>query len=267
MARTEPNQDAGGGIVLLLSVLIGVVGVVASLFAFRVLGSPQSTPEAELARVGSFMLWTQPFIYLASGLLAGVRGGRWGPVRAPVIGLFLAGLCWFLLRHQGLLPSQPNILAWLLPAGALFALLGAVVAPLLRDHVGTVIAALAVLGVLAFICAYVNLGGLAGQVRREVIQRVNGMTTAMIPTPVPNARVELLADPEGPVLYTTKTNSSGRFLFSGLPLKQFTLRIWDPATPAVITDQVQVRRALAGGTWWTPINLPPLTVESGELFR
>lgn len=267
MRRTEPGQDAMAVTVLLLSVLVGVIGVVVSLLAFRLLGSAQGTPEAAVARIGSYVLWTQPVIFIASGLLAGMRDPRWGPLRAPVIGLFLASLCWFLLRRQGLLPSQADILAWLLPAGALVALVGALVAPLLRDRVGTVIGALAALGVLAFIYAYLNLGAVSGQVTREVIQRASGMTTAMVTTPVPDARVALLAGPQGPVLYSTQTNASGRFLISGVPMKPYTLRVWDPATPAIITDQVQVERAITGGTRWQTVSLPSQSVDSGELFR
>lgn len=267
MARTDPGQDSMAVTVLLLSVLGGVIGVVASLLAFRVLGSAQGTPDAALVRIGSYVLWTQPFIYVASGLLAGMRDARWGPVRAPVIGLFLASLCWFLLRRQDLLPGHTDVLAYLLPAGALFTLFGALVAPLLKDRVGTIIGAIVALGVLAFIYAYLNLGAVSGQVTREVIQRAGGMTTAMTTTPVPSARVALLADPQGPPLYVTQTNASGRFLISGVPMRQYTLRVWDPATPAVITDQVQVERAITGGTRWRSISLPAQTVESGELFR
>lgn len=267
MPRRDPGEDTMAVTVLLLSVLGGVIGVVLSLIAFRVLSGAQGTHQAELARIGPYILWTQPFIYVLSGLLAGARDARWGPVRAPVIGLFLASLCWFLLRRQALLPSEPDIPAYLLPAGALFALVGALVAPLLKDRVGTAVGAIVILGVLAFLYAYLNLGAVSGQVTREVIQRAAGMTTAMTTTPVANARVALLSDPEGAALYVTQTNVSGRFLISGVPIGEYTLRVWDPATPAIITDRVRVERAITGGTRWKTISLPAQTIESGELFR
>lgn len=267
MPRRDQGEDTMAVTVLLLSVLGGVIAVVATLAAFRLLGGAQGTPAAAQVRIGSYVLWTQPFIYVMSGLLAGMRDARWGPMRAPVIGLFLASLCWFLLRRQDLLPSQPDILAYLLPAGALFTLFGALVAPLLRERVGAVIGLIVALGVAAFVYAYLSLGAVSGQVTREVIQRAAGMTTAMTTTPVASARVALLGGPEGPVLYSTQTNASGRFLISGVPMRQYTLRVWDPATPAVISDEVQVERAITGGTRWKTISLPTQTVDSGELFR
>jgi len=253
--------------VIVISVTLGMVGVLASIAAFKALVGGQATEAATLSRVASYILWTQPFVYVAAGLLAGAGDTRWGPVRAPIIGLFLASLCWSLLRRQELLASDSGIVGYLFTAGALFALFGALVAPLIREHVGSVVTGIVVLGVVALVCAYLNLGAISGPVTREVIERAQGMTMSMRTTPVANAQVALIDVQGARTLYTTVTNHSGRYHITHLPLGEYTLRVWDPAGPAVMSQQVTVERAITGGTCWEAVALPTMTRESGRLFE
>ncbi|NLO07261.1 MAG: carboxypeptidase regulatory-like domain-containing protein [candidate division WS1 bacterium] len=265
MARREDNQPSV--MILLVAVTGGTIAVLVSLVGFDLLVGPEATRPAVLGRVASFMYWTQPFIYIMAGLLAGVGDSRRGPVRAPVIGLFLASLCWLLLRKQELLPSEPDIIAYLLPAGALFALVGAMVAPLIRDHVGRAVAGIVIFGLAAFIWTYLNLGSVSGVVQREVIQRAEGMTMAMQTVPVPNARVALLNPQADTVLYVTQSGNQGHYRMGKVPLGQYALRVWDPAGIAVITSMVEIERTITGGTRWQAVALPTQTQDAGSLFR
>ncbi len=266
MVGSTPQVDQESVTILLVAVTGGVVGVVLSLLAFTALTGPQATEAGTLARVASYVLWTQPFIYVMSGLLAGVGDRRWGPVRAPIIGVFLASMCWFMLRQRALLPSEPNILAYLLPAGALFTLGGAMVAPLVRRFISTLVSAIIVIGIVAFLVAYLNLGSISGQVTREVISRAQGMTMSMDTVPVSGARVALLDAEQQTTLYLTSTGANGRYHISHVPIGRYTLRVWDPTSPTIITEMVQVDRSITGGTRWQTVALPTLTHDSGRLF-
>ncbi|MGD9496261.1 MAG: carboxypeptidase-like regulatory domain-containing protein [Armatimonadota bacterium] len=266
MARGATEQPSGSTVPLLLSSLVGLVSLFVSLLLYRALLGSQGTEAARLARVGSYMMWSQPLVYLIAGLIAAGRDPRWGPVRAPVIGLFLASCLWLLLRRQGLLPPDPTIIGYLFTAGALFSLFGALVAPPLGDRVGSAVIFLFLLGLTLFVWAYLNLGSISGQVTREVIQRAQGVTTAMTTTPVQAVRVALLDAQQEQVLYEAKTTSSGHYLISHVPIGSYRLRVWDPLTPAVITQPVQVERSITGGTRWQAVALPSTVRDSGRLF-
>ncbi len=267
MTRPPAQEDSGAVIVLLIAVMGGVIGVLATLMASMALIGAQATEAERLSRVASYVMWTQPFVYIISGLLAGARDSRWGPVRAPVIGLFLAAVCWMLLRQRDLLASEPNILAHLLPAGALFSLFGAMVAPLLRGRVGSVVTGIVMLGVVAYILAYLNLGAISGQVTRELITRAEGMTMRMDTVPVPGAPVALLDADDRETLYTAQTHDNGRYMFTKVPIGEYLLRVQDPATGAVVSDRTRVDRAITGGTAWETVALPSITRDSGPLFE
>jgi hypothetical protein len=264
----QTNEDPRSPwLVLIGAVAAGVVAVLASILAFDLLVSDAATRAAEIERVVHYMYWSQPFIYIMAGLIAGSRDARWGPVRAPVIGLVLASLCWMALRKQNLLPPESDVVAWLLTAGALFCLGGAMIAPLVKDHVSRIVIGIFLVGILAFGWALLNLGSVSGKTQREVITRVAGQTRSMETVPVAGADVALLDDETGTPLYTTQTNSGGRYHFSGLPTGQYSLRVWDPATGAIVTDQVMVERTITGGSPWQNVSLPTLTEETGALFE
>jgi len=267
MTRTPAQQDSGAVIALLIAVMGGVIGVLGTLMALMALIGPQATEAARLSRVATYVMWTQPAVYVISGLLAGARDSRWGPVRAPVIGLFLASVCWALLRQRDMLPSEPNILAYLLPAGALCSLFGAMVAPLLRDRVGTAVAAVVVLGVVAYILAYLNLGAISGQVTRELISRAQGMTMRMDTVPVPDAPVALLDVDSHETMYTAQTRETGRYMISKVPIGEYLVRVQDPVTGTVVSGRARVDRAITGGTPWETVSLPAVTRDSGPLFE
>jgi hypothetical protein len=254
-------------LVLMTAVTAGAVAVLASLLAFDLLIGDAATRAAELDRVTSYIYWSQPFIYVMAGILAGARDSRGGPVRAPVVGLLLASICWWALRKQDLLPGESNVAVWLMTAGALFALGGAMVAPLIKDHIGKTVGGIVLLGIFAFVWAFLNLGSVSGVVQREVITRVGGETRSMETVRIPDADVALLAPDNANLLYTTQTNSGGRYHIGGVPVGDYSLRVWDPATSAVITQPVEVERSITGGTPWQTVALPTLTRESGPLFE
>ncbi len=255
-------------LVLLTAVVGGGLAVLASLLAFNLLIGDQATEAARHARIASHLYWTQPIIYIMAGLIAAAEDSRWGPLRAPVIGLFLASVCWTLLRRQELLPAEVNILAYLLPAGALFGLLGALIAPLIKERVSTAVTAIVLLGLGAFVLAYLNLGAISGEVQREVIERAQGMTTAMRTVGVPDAKVALLDTDTGRVLYVSQTGRSGHFHISHVPIGDYHLRVWDPDhRPTVVTQPVEVDRAITGGKRWETVSLRTVTRDSGALFR
>ncbi|MFW6437550.1 MAG: carboxypeptidase-like regulatory domain-containing protein, partial [Armatimonadota bacterium] len=249
------------------AVTVGAVAVLASLFAFDLLVGDAATHAAELDLVRSYMYWSQPFIYIMAGLLAGAGDGRRGPISAPVVGVLLATICWLALHKQDLLPPEGNVLGWLITAGALFALGGAMIAPLIKDNVGKTVGGIIVLGIGAFIWTYLNLGTISGVAQRELITRVGGETRAMQTVPVPDASVALLDTEGGASLYTTHTNNGGRYRISGVPVGDYTLSVRDPVTQTVVTNTVEVTRSITGGTRWASVSLPTLTEDSGPLFE
>ena len=115
------------------ALVVGLLGVMISLWAYKSLMGPQATHAAALRRMADFLYWTQPFIYLAAGLIAGRGDPKGGPMRAPVIGLFLAAAGYLLVRRLGLLPPDSSIPGYMITAGALFGL-GGPVWPPAGDH-------------------------------------------------------------------------------------------------------------------------------------
>ncbi len=264
---TKSNAEKQSSVlVLLIATVGGLLAVLLSLVAFNILVGGQATRQVMLSRVSSYMLWTQPFIYIMAGLLAGARDSRWGPVRAPVIGLFLASMGWLLLTRQNMLPTEVNIVAYLLTAGALFALVGAMIAPLIKDHVGRAVTIIIALGVAAFIWSFLNLGSISGEVQREVIERAQGMTTAMKTVGVTGADVALVDTESEHILYAARTGSSGRYHISGVPIGEYKLMVWDPVSPTVRTQNVEVERSITGGTPWQAVSMPTQVRESGRIF-
>lgn len=267
MATRPAANEQPPVLTLLVAAIGGLIAVLVSLVAFNLLVGEEATQQAVLSRVASYVHWTQPFIYIMAGLLAGVRDSRWGPVRAPVIGLFLASMCWLLLTRQNLLPSEPNVVAYLLPAGALFSLLGALIAPLLKDYVSTAVGGIIVLGIAAFLWSLLNLGSISGPVQREIVERAAGMTTSMRTVRVPGADVALLDRESGAVLYVTRSSRSGYFRIGRAPIGEYVLRVEDPDGPAVITQKVELERSITGGTRWQAVSLPRHERDAGPLFR
>ena len=244
-----------------------MLAIIVSLIAFNIMIGEEATEAAVHSRTLSYIYWTQPFIYVMAGLLAGARDSRWGPIRAPIIGLFLASLGWLLVTRQDLLPPEASTLAYLLPAGALFSLLGAMIAPPLKEHVRTAVGAIVVLEIFAFLLTLLNLGSISGPVQREIIERAAGETTAIRTVRVPDATVTLL-DPEAETpLYGTRTNRLGYYRMGRIPIGDYTLRVDDPDSPAVLTHSVEVERSIVGGTRWQAVDLPRQVRDAGPLFR
>ncbi|MGI5818315.1 MAG: carboxypeptidase-like regulatory domain-containing protein [Armatimonadota bacterium] len=266
MAARSQDDGQAPWLVLVTATTVGAVAVLASILASGLLISDAATEAAALERMASFIYWTQPFIYVMAGLLAGSSDSRWGPVRAPIIGVFLASICLLALRKQALMPQDGNMVAYLMTAGALFALGGAMIAPLLKDHIGKAVGGIIVLGIVALILAFLSQGTISGRVQRDVITRVAGQAAAWVTVGVPDVSVALLDDQET-LLYTSKTNRGGYYRISGVPIGEYTLRIWDPETPAVLTHSVEVDRSITGGTRWQVVPLPTLTEETGPLFE
>ncbi|MGC9319453.1 MAG: carboxypeptidase-like regulatory domain-containing protein [Armatimonadota bacterium] len=265
MARDARSQEGGAVVALLAATLGGLLAVMASLFGFSLLVNDQATEAEVMRRIAQYVYWSQPPTYVMAGLLAGARDPRRGPLQAPAIGLFLAAVCWLMLRRQGLLAPDTHIVAYLLPASALITLVGAIAAPLLQERAGTAVGVVIVLGVCAFIYAYLNLGAISGVVQREVIQRAGGMTTAMNTVPVANAPVVLA---EGnTVLYEATSNASGRFHISQVALGTYTLRVRDPITNRVVSQSAEVERSITGGTKWQTVALPSITRDAGRIFE
>jgi len=230
---------------------------------------PQATHEAALRRMADFIYWTQPFIYLGAGLIAGRGDPRGGPMRAPVIGLFLAAIGYLLVRRLNLLPPGSTVPGYMITAGALFALVGAVLAQLLGDHTYTAVGAVVLLGIVAYVAAYFNLGSVAGEVQREVVQRAEGMTVEMKTVNVPDVPVSLL-DPENRVeLYHTRSNQSGRFRFHKLPIGQYILHTVEGygLDRSVVEMRVTADRTITGSTPWHTIALAPETRDAGDIFE
>ncbi|MEA3402262.1 MAG: carboxypeptidase-like regulatory domain-containing protein [Armatimonadota bacterium] len=265
MARDATSHEGGAVVVLLAATLGGLLAVLASLLGFSLLVGEQATEAEVMRRIGEYVYWSQPPIYIMAGLLAGARDPRRGPLRAPIIGLFLGAVCWLMLRRQGLLPPATNIIAYLLPAAALITLVGAMIAPLLRERAGTAAGAVIVIAIGAFIYAFLNLGAISGVVQREVIQRAGGMTTAMNTVPVANAPVVLVRGDT--VLYEARSNNAGRFHISQVALGAYTLRVGDPVTNTVVSQPAEVERSITGGTKWQTVALPSITRDAGRIFE
>ncbi len=269
MAASSRDSGAGNSSVLtlLIAMTVGALAVLASIFGAALLVGDSATRAAELERMTAAMYWTQPFIYAMAGLLVGSGDTRGGSLRAPVVGLVLASIGWLTLRNMNLLPGESNAVAYLMTASALFALGGAMIAPLIKDHVGKVVGGIIVVGLMLFVWAFLNLGAISGKVERDVITRVQGQATKWVTVGVPNADVALLDRDQDVVLYTTKTSSSGRYHISGVPIGNYRLRVWDPRTADVMTDNVTVQRSITGGTRWESVALTTLTEETGPLFE
>jgi len=252
-----------------LVVLAGIAVVALSLWVHATLAGPQATHAEALRRMGSFIYWTQPFIYLAAGMLAGYSMPRGAAMRSPVVGLVLASFGWLLTRKVDLLPPDPNAVGFMLTAGALFALVGSLVSGLLRSHTPGVVAAMAGLGLLAWLGAYLNLGAVPGHCQQEVTQRADGMTTAMTTEPVPGVRVALLDPKDHTERYVTVSDDRGKFYFQRLPLGQYVLTaIYDgPTGRTVINKEIAVQRTIEGGTPPETIALPGVVKEAGRIFE
>ncbi len=269
MMATSNKQPQTSVVQLLLSLLVGLAGLVFTLWAFRSLLGPQATHAAAVRRMGDFIYWTQPFVYLAAGLIAGRGDPRGGPMRAPVVGLFLAALGYLLVRRLDLLPPASTIPGYMIATGALFALVGAVLATLLGDHTSTAIWGLVLLGLIAYVVTYFNLASVAGRVQREVIERAQNMTIAMKTEPVPDVPLSLLDPEDRTELYVTRTNSGGRYLFSKVPPGDYLLHTVHGygQNQAVIEMRVQAARTITGDAPWQTIVLPTVTREGGRIFE
>jgi len=254
---------------VLLVVLAGMAAVVVSLWVHSTLIGEQATHAEALRRMGSFIRWTQPFIYLGAGMLAGYIVPRGATMRAPVVGLFLASFCWLLVRRLNLLPPDPNAVGFMVTAGALFALLGSFLAGILGDRTPGLVGLLAACGILAWVAAYFNLGGLPGQVQHEVIQRAQGMTVAMTTEPVPGVTVSLLDPVNHTELYVTTSSDRGRYNFQRIPLGEYMLHTVYGAgrDRKVIQKRIKIQRTIMGGTPWETIALPAVVREAGRIFE
>lgn len=268
MATVEKSDDGGSLVPTLVSVLGGISLVIVSLLAFRYTISDQATEAARLARMQQYVYWSQPFIYVLAGLLAASGDVRRALVRAPVVGVFLGSMAFMALRRQDMLPSDAGSLTWLLTAGALFTLGGALLGALMGERTGTAAWIVLLLGIGVFIYAYLNLGSVSGIVQREVIQRAQGMTMAMTTEPVPDALVQLVDPQTQQVYYVGRTNSRGRFLFSHLAKPQFVVRVQDPLDRSVVISQeVRVEPSITGGTRWVTLGLPSVVRDAGRIFE
>ena len=266
--RPQPKpRETSAWLVLVIAIVVGALGVIVTVYAFGLMLPPGATKDAQLQRITSFMYWSQPFAYLIAGLIVGAAGDRWGVARGPVVGLLLGGLCWVMLRKQGLLPEEGGMLVFLLASGAIAALVGALIAPSLGSSVGGVVLAMFGVGILALLWTFLNLGSVSGVVQRERIVRVQGQAQKWETVPVPDANVALLDVEKGTTLYTTKTNSGGRYQIGRASLGDYTLRVWDPEAPEIVSEKVTLERSITGGTRWKLIALPTIAEETGPLFE
>ncbi len=265
----ESRQEESSVMQLLTATFVGVLGVLMSLWAFSTLVGPQSTHATIEARLGSFIYWTQPFVYLGAGILAGQGNAKAGPMRAPIIGLFLAAFAYAIVRRLDLLPPGGTVMGYMITAGALFGLVGAVLATLLGDKAGKAVSLLAVVGVAAYIVAYFNLGSVSGEVKREMIQRAQGVTVAMDTVTVPDVPLWLRDPQSGVELYRTTSNASGRYLFGKVALGEYELYTisGQGQDRAMIKQCVTVERALLGGTPGQLVTLPAVIREAGNIFE
>ncbi len=267
--RREVHEHESPVLQLLTALLVGMLGVLLSVWAFTSLVGPQATHEGSMLRMASFIYWTQPFIYLGAGLIAGRGDPKAGYMRSPVIGLSLASFAYLGLRRLDLLPADSSILGYMITAGALFGLMGGALATFLRERTAAVVALIAIGGLVAYFVAYVSLGSVAGTVQHEVIQRAQGMTVAMTTEPVPGVPLSLLDPETHTVLYLTTSNSSGRYLFSKLPLGWYVIQTiyGQGRNRAIIESRVEVKRTMMGGSLPHLITLPTVVREAGRIFE
>ena len=265
----DVDQQGSPVLQLLTALLVGVLGVLLSMWAFTSLIGPQATHEGSLLRMASFIYWTQPFIYLGAGLVAGRGDPKAGHMRAPVIGLFLASFAYLGLRRFDLLPADSSIPGYMITAGALFGLMGAGLANLLRERTAAVVALIAIGGLVAYFVAYVSLGSVSGTVQHEVIQRAQGMTVTMTTEPVPGVPLSLLDPKTRTILSRTTSNTSGRYLFSKLPLGTYVIHTvyGQGQDRAIIQSQVEVKRTMMGGSLPQIVTLPTVVREAGRIFE
>jgi hypothetical protein len=257
------KEERTSAVGLLGAAVLGMLGVVVTLALLSVLVGAQATPAAALSRMRTFLYWSQPFIYLGAGVIAGAGSRRWGAVHAPVVGVFLASVGWLLVRRRDLLPPDPTLVGYMFAAGGLFALVGGLTAPLLREKATLAVVALVAVGLGAFAYAYVNLGAVSGQVQREVTEPAEGTTVATGTVPVSGVRVALVDNATGTELYATVSDVLGRYSISKVPRGTYTLRAWDTLGPGAPVDStVTVQRSLTGGTPWQTIALPAHLRES-----
>lgn len=267
--RREVYEHESPVLQLLTALLVGMLGVVVSLWAFSSLIGPQATHEAALFRMASFIYWTQPFVYLGAGLIAGRGDPKAGHMRAPVIGLFLASFAYMAIRRIDLLPAGGSIPGYMITAGALFGLMGAGLAHLLRERTSMVVTLIAIGGLIAYFVAYMNLGSVAGTVQHEVVQRAQGMTVSMTTEPVSEVPLSLLDPETRTVLYRTTSNNSGHYLFSKLPLGAYVIHTiyGQGQNRAIIQQRVEVKRTIMGGALPQLIVLPTEIREAGRIFE
>ena len=249
----ESKRGAYG---LVVSAVFGMLAVVVCVLLLRVLLGKQATQAAALTRMHSYLHWTQPFIYLGAGLMAGFADRRSGPLHAPVVGLLVASFAWLLVRRQDLLPADPALVGYMLATGVLLALLGALIAPLVQRKAAAVVIALLLLGAVSFLFALLNLGSVCGEVQQVVAERAGGGTISRQTRPVAGARVALLDEARGVELYSTVADGQGRFCMDRVPTGRYSLRAWGVGPEGGLVDTaVAVRRLIAGGTPFQTVTL------------
>jgi len=267
--RREVYEHESPVLRLLTALLVGMLGVIFSMWAFASLIGPQATHEGAVLRINTLIYWTQPFIYLGAGLLAGRGDPKGGHMRAPIVGLFLASFAYLGLRRLDLLPATSSIPGYMLTAGALFGLLGAGLATYLREHTTKAVALIGIGGLIAFMVACVNLGYVTGRVQQGVVQRGQGMTVSTTTEPISGVTLSLLDPKTRIALHHATSNSAGRYLFSKLPLGLYVVHTVHGQDPdlIIIENQVEVRRALFGGARPQLIVLPTQTRDTGQILE
>ncbi|MCD6361549.1 MAG: hypothetical protein J7M38_11895 [Armatimonadetes bacterium] len=265
----ETREQQTAVLQLLTAVCAGLLGVIFSLWAYSSLVGPQATHAGAVRRMSDFIYWTQPFVYLGAGMLAGHGDRRGGPMRAPVIGLFLAAFGYLVVRRLDLLPPGSTIPSYMITAGALFALVGAVLATLIGERTNVVIGLLVLAGVVAYIVAYFNLGSVSGRAQHEVIQRAAGMTVQMKTETVPDLPLSLIDPDTRTELYRTRTNSGGRFRFNRVPPGDYILHtVYGYGRERTVVEmKVKAERTIMGGSQLQVITLPTEVREAGNIFE
>ncbi len=80
---SQRSQQEPTLINLLVATIVGMLAIIVSLIAFNIMIGEEATEAAVHSRTLSYIYWTQPFIYVMAGLLAGARDSRWGPRGMP----------------------------------------------------------------------------------------------------------------------------------------------------------------------------------------
>jgi len=243
---------------MLGAVAFGMLAVVACLALCKLLLSAQATPIAALARTRSLILWTQPLIYLVTGLIVGEANRRSGPLYAPLVGLFLASFGWLVMRRQGGLASDPTVLGQMGATGVLFGLAGAITAPLLHRRAKALVCALILGGLLAFGWSLLNLGSVSGQAQQDRLDLAPDGTLRTETVAVPGARIVLLGARAGVELYATVSDEFGRFQITRVPSGRYSLRASvPPPGDGLAATELQVRGLLGGDTEPQTLTLTP----------